>query len=639
MARSTGVVPPPRGPARNDDRGVPPEPPAQEVAAPSELAALEAARDEKRRLLEEAARTAGPAEALPAGCAPPDVAGFLQRYYWSEPAAEVLGREPAELATLALGHLRLAEGRPQGSATVDVQRLPEGRGGGGAGGGRCVVRVVTDDMPFLVDSVTAEVVRQGVGLQHVVHPVVVVRRDVAGRIQAFCDAGSAEGCGPDALAESWMAVVLDGPVDEEAAGDLIAGLRTVLADVRAVDEDAGRMRDRALELADRLERAAPADPAADPAEDPAEAAALLRWLADGNFVFLGARDVEFTAGRDRTTARAVPGTGLGVLRHDTDMSQAVVAGPGTDTRLPPVTKAAPRSPVPRRAWLDLVAVAGPGAGGDARQHRLVGLFPTAAYPSSVLDVPLVRRRVAEVVARSGVPADSHTGKELLDVLETYPRDELLQVGTDELLPVAMAVLYLQERRQTRLFLRRAQAGGFWSALVYLPRDRYTTEVRTRMQQVLLERLGGTAIEYTARSTESVLARLHFVVRVPVRRGSRPKPAAVDVEGLPGELAAAARSWTDDLADALADRYGPEAEKVFVRVADAFPAAYQEDFPAEQAVAPLERLEGLNEGDLSLRLWTPKGAAAGERRLTVYRVGQRLLLSGGPPRPPEMGVRG
>src|SRR3954464_9680619 len=146
MARSTGVVPLPRGRERDDDTGNPADPPDREGAATSELAALEGARDEKRRLLEEAARTAGPAEALPAGCAPPDVAGFLQRYYWSEPAAEVLGHEPAELATLALGHLRLAEVRPRGSATVDVQPLPDGLGGGGAAGGRCVVRVVTDDM-------------------------------------------------------------------------------------------------------------------------------------------------------------------------------------------------------------------------------------------------------------------------------------------------------------------------------------------------------------------------------------------------------------------------------------------------------------------------------------------------------------
>src|ERR671916_65482 len=245
MARTTGTVPAIPVPAPADD-GTP--------AAATELAALEAARDEKRRLLERAARAA------------------------------------LDLGALALRHLRLAEMRPQGSATVDVQELPA-RGGAGP---RALVLVVTDDMPFLVDSVTAEVVRQGFGLEHVVHPVLVVRRDVTGRIRAFCDSADPEACGTDALAESWMAVVLDGPLDDEATGDLVAGLRTVLADVRAVDEDAARLRTRVLELADRLERGAGAEAAdpEDPADDPPQAAALLRRLIDGNFVLLGARDVD-----------------------------------------------------------------------------------------------------------------------------------------------------------------------------------------------------------------------------------------------------------------------------------------------------------------------------------------------------------
>ncbi|MFP5370282.1 MAG: NAD-glutamate dehydrogenase, partial [Actinomycetes bacterium] len=470
-------------------------------ASLNELAALEAARDEKRRLLARAADTAVAGnEPLPAGFPAEDLPVLLRRYYWSEPAAEVLGHDPAELAALAIGHLRLAEVRPPGSASVDVHRPADGRAG------RAIVRVVTDDMPYLVDSVTAEVVRQGIDLAHVVHPVVVVRRDLTGRLKAFCDSSSAAGCGSDALTESWMAVVLDGPLDDEAAADLVAGLRTVLDDVRAVDEDAHRLQARLLELAGRLDELAstgtgapPDDPAGDPADDPAEAAALLRWLADGNFVFLGARDVDLVAVRGKPAVRALPGTGLGVLRSDTDMTAAVAGGAvvlpeaaqAPRQHLIAVTKADARSPVHRRAWLDLIAVSLPtGDGGAARQHRFVGLFPSAAYTSSVLDVPLVRRRVAEVVAGSGVPVDSHTGKELLDVLETYPRDELLQVGADELLPVALAVLHLQERRQTRLVLRQDPTGRFWSALVYLPRDRYTTEVRTRMQQLLLERLGG-----------------------------------------------------------------------------------------------------------------------------------------------------
>jgi glutamate dehydrogenase len=603
----------------------------------TELAALEAARDEKRRLLESAAREAaaalGPKSRLPSGCSKDDLPVLLRRYYWSEPAVEVLGHDPSELAALAIGHLRLAEVRLPGSATVDVHHLADGR---------AVVRLVTDDMPYLVDSVTAEVVRQGVALAHIVHPVVVVRRDLTGRLQAFCDSATTAGCGSDALTESWMAVVLDGPLDQEAGDDLVAGLRTVLDDVRAVDEDAERLTARLLELADRLEQLpAATEVDADPADDPAEAAALLRWLAEGNFVFLGARDVDLVMSRGKPAARLVPGTGLGVLRSDIDMSEASALPEVVRTsarHLIDITKADARSPVHRRTWLDLIVVTPPAVEDQpARQYRFVGLFPSTAYTSSVLDVPLVRRRAAEVVRRSGMPADTHTGKELLGVLENYPRDELLQVGADELLPVALAVQHLQERRQTRLFLRQDPTGRFWSALVYLPRDRYTTEVRTRMQQLLLEHLGGTSVEYTARSTESVLARLHFVVRVPVGQRGSPKPMNVDVEALQAQLAATARSWTDDLADALVARYGADADTMLARVADAFPVAYQENFSAEQAVDDLARLEGLGEGQRALRLWTPRGAAPGDRRLTVYRVGERLLLSEVLPVLQNMGV--
>ncbi|MGY1606149.1 NAD-glutamate dehydrogenase [Geodermatophilus sp. SYSU D00700] len=599
-----------------------------EDEVPPGLVALEAANDRKRALLAEAAAVAadglddGPG--LPTGCGRTDLPALLQRYYWSEPAAEVLGHAPADLAALALRHLRIAAIRAQGAATVVVERLDDGRG---------LLLTVTDDMPFLVDSVTAEVVRQGVGLQHVVHPVVVVRRDVSGGLRAFCNSGGTDvaACGPDALAESWMAVVLDGPLDDEAADDLVAGLRTVLADVRAVDEDAPRIAARALELATRLEEIGSLD-TADPADDPAEVAALLRWLADGNLVLLGAREVEVG-----TTARAVPGSGLGVLRSDSGAALPEAAGPLGPT-LVTVTKADIRSTVHRRAWLDLVAVTLPGQdGGPARQHRLVGLFPTTAAATGVRDVPLVRRRVDEVVEGSGVPADSHTGKELVGVLETLPRDELFQAAAGELLPVAMAVLHLQERRRTRLFLRRDPYDRFWSALVYVPRDRYTTEVRLAMQQVLLSRLGGREIEFTAYSTESVLTRLHFVVRVPVGRGGTPALPGVDADGLQRELAAVARSWTDDLADALAERYGAEAEQVLARVADAFPAAYQDDFPATTAVEDLARLDALAPGELGLRLRRPRGADAAEPRLTVYRVGERLLLSDVLPVLQHMGV--
>src|SRR3954471_23147272 len=367
MPTTTGVAP--EIPVRNPEGG-------SADGSLTELAALEAARTEKRHLLDRAAAAArselGGKSRLPAGCEPDDLPALLQRYYWSEPAAEVLGHEPAELAGLALGHLTLAEVRPPGSATVDVQRLPDGRS---------VIRLITDDMPYLVDSVTAEVIRQGVTLAHIVHPVIVVRRDLRGKIRAFCDSSLAADCGSDALTESWMAVVVDGTLDDEAAADLATGLRTVLDDVRSVDEDAERMRAKVLDLAGRLEGLpSPTADDADPADDPTEAAALLRWLADGNFVFRGAREVDLVMSRGKLVARAVHGTGLGVLRSDTDMNESV-AGMPEATRshahhLVDVTKADVRSPVHRRAWLDLIAVTVPAAeGGPTRQLRFVGLFP------------------------------------------------------------------------------------------------------------------------------------------------------------------------------------------------------------------------------------------------------------------------
>jgi glutamate dehydrogenase len=608
------------------------------VDAPVDMASLEAAQDEKRRLLDSAAAAAGTlmtgAAGLPTGCRAEDAPTLMRRFYAGEPAAEVVDHGPEELAALAVDHLRLAAHRPPGTPVVDVHRTEDGR---------AVLRVVVDDMPFLVDSVTAEVIRQGIAPEHVVHPVVVVRRDADGELLEFCDSADAGTCGTDALTESWMAVVLAGAVDEEAAEDLVTGLATVLADVRRTHEDAAALTARARDVADALDREPAAGvAAAHPADDPAEAAALLRWLADGNFLFLGARTVELVG--DDGTPTVVDGSELGLLRgspqRTTSVAPAALAAPGAvGSRRVLVTKGDARSTVQRPAWLDLVVVELPSEqpGSRGRQHLLVGLFPNEAYISSVRDVPLVRRTAEAVLERSGVPADSHSGKELLDVLETYPRDELLQVDVDELLPVALAVLHLRERRQTRLFLRRDPFGRFFSALVYLPRDRYTTQVRLVMQRLLLEQLGGTNVEFTVRSSESVLSRVHFVVRVPVSRRGGPALPDVDVPALEAALAAAARSWTDDLADVLTARYGDDAARMLARVADAFPAAYQEDFPAAVAVEDLARLERLEPGEMDLRLWATSKGPEGERRLTIYRVGERLLLSDVLPVLQHMGV--
>src|SRR5205807_8038341 len=198
------------------------------------------------------------------------------------------------------------------------------------------------------------------------------------------------------------------------------------------------------------------------------------------------------------------------------------------------------------------------------------------YTESVTRIPVLKRKVDEVFEAAGFPPMSHSGKDLLQILETYPRDELFQIPVEELFLITMAVLHLQERRRLRLFLRRDVYGRFFSALVYLPRDRYTTQVRLRMQDILLEELGGTSIDYTARSSESVLARLHFVVRVPPLQ---PLPE-VDSEAIERRLVDATRAWLDDFFDALEEGVGEEqAAALYRKYANAIPEGYKEDFPA------------------------------------------------------------
>ena len=248
---------------------------------------------------------------------------------------------------------------------------------------------------------------------------------------------------------------------------------------------------------------------------------------------------------------------------------------------------------------------------------------------------MLRRKAAEVLARSGFSSNSHSGKDLLQILETYPRDELFQIASDDLAATALSVMHLQERRQLRLFLRRDAYGRFMSCLVYLPRDRYTTHVRHAMEAILSEAFGGVSIDYTALVSESVLARLHFVVRVDLDKGV----PDVDPAEIEARLVLATRTWDDDFIDALRDTCGSEQGTKLAEVyADAFPEAYKEDLPAADAVADLQRLEQLGaDGEIDLQLYVPAGAAPGDRRLKLFHVGEPVSLSQVLPRLREMGV--
>ena len=537
-------------------------------------------------------------------------------------------RSDLDLFGAALAHWNLARVRRPGELKVHVYtpNIEEH----GWESEHTVVETVVDDMPFLVDSVSMEVTRSGSAIHLVIRPIMRLRRDGEGRLLEV----DAE----DGQPESLIHVEIDRQTSPEELELLRDGLCRVLGDVRAAVEDWPAMREHVRDVAEEVS-AAPVDP-----DERAEARDLLEWMDDGHFTFLGYREYEILTEEGEDVLRAASGSGLGILRATDERPISV-----SFAQLPPevrrlareknplsLTKANSRATVHRPAYLDYVGVKRFDAYGEVSgERRFLGLYTHTAYSASPWEIPVLRRKAQRVVERSGLLKGSHDHKALLDILETYPRDELFQISEDGLLETALGILHLGERRRVRLFVRRDAFDRFVSCLVYLPRERFSTENRQRIQDILQQAFGGTSVDYTTRVTDSVLARLHVVVYT--KQGAIPD---YDVAEIEARLAAATRAWTDDLRDALPEQLGEQrAGPLFERYGDAFPGAYREDFSARQAVFDIERIERLDpDGDLGKSLYVPLEPTLDHLAFKLLRSGQPLLLSDVLPLLENMGVR-
>ena len=573
---------------------------------------------------------------------------LLRAYYRHVAAEDLEDRSPDDVYGALASHYRLAGSRPEGTARVHAY-TPSVAEHGWSAGGHTVVEIVTDDMPFLVDSMTMALGDEHRTVHVVVHPLFEAERDVAGELRAIrvpedtpdpvpgTGGVMDEATGLVRLRESWMHIEIDRVGDDELAG-IERHLQEVLRDITDAVDDWPRMRGRLLDLVQELQTSPPKDL---PASEVAPGTELLQWLADDHFAFLGYREYDLEGEGEKMTLRAVPGSGLGILRSDPDQSQAgrplpeAVRRRARDKKLLVLAKANSQSTVHRSAYLDYVGVKKFDENGEVvGERRFLGLFSSATYTESVLRIPVLRDKVAEVLAAVGMDGASHTGKTLVNILENYPRDELFYTPTDELVPIAAAVMMTRDRRQVRLFTRRETYGRYLSCLVYLPRDRYNTAVRERFATILREATDAEDVEFTVRVSEALTAQVHFVVR--------PRPGElipeVDAVALERTLAEAARSWRDDLMAAVTTEYGEERGSQLVRTYQAaFPEAYKEDFSPRVGAADIGRLQAIRDGGLDLALTEDMDASQGEVRLKVYRVGSPLSLSEVLPMLSSMGV--
>jgi glutamate dehydrogenase len=543
---------------------------------------------------------------------------FIRDFYRNVPPDDLMHRSPADLLAAATALWQFMAERRPGRAKLSVldPQEPENAWTGG----RTIVQICNDDMPFLVDSVTAALNRLNLVVHLVIHPVLALERDSEGRLAGL---GRDR---PGALRESVMQIELAGPVGPDRRDVICSELETILADVRAAVVDWNSMRKRVDRIAGELGGTGLPVSAA----EAAEVSGFLSWLGEDNFTFLGYREYEF-GGAGLTV---IPGVGRGLLRNDNylvfdGIRNFTTVSPDVQSflrspQLVMISKSNRKSTVHRSAPLDTIVIKTFDADGKViGQKLIVGLFTSASYSHPPHSIPILRHKVRNCLEQSGFEPNSHDGKALQHILDAYPRDELFQIDELVLFQTALGILHLQERQRIALFARKDPYERFISALVYVPRDRYNTDVRRRMAAILETAFHGTITAQSANVDDSALARIHFIV------GTTPgEIPEIETEAVERLLVEAGRVWSDRLGEALIAAKGEiSGIDLLHRFADALPNFYIERFSAETAVADIDRIIAIEAGaPIALTLYRAGDGGSDDLRLKTFQGGAPIALS-------------
>jgi glutamate dehydrogenase len=552
-------------------------------------------------------------------------ARVIGAYYEHVPPADVTEHSPRDLSGAALSLWHFAERRRPGQAKIRVYN-PEIAADGWSSA-HTIVEIVNDDTPFLVDSVTGAITAGDRVVHLIVHPILTVERLPGGRLHK---AGKTDTAGS---LESWMHIEITREPDPTNLALVTQTLAGVLADVRAAVSDWQPMRETLRALIEEL-AGSPGPPT--PAAELAEVQDFLRWLDDDNFTFLGYREYDFDDAADPNRPA------LGILR---DPNYQIFGGLRDLSSLPPdvqdfvrrrelliITKSNRRATVHRTAHMDAIGVRRFDAKGNVVGVRLfLGLFTSLAYSRSPRAIPLLRRKVRYIVTRAGLSPTGHDGKAVLHILDTLPRDELFQSCEEQLFETVIGILNLQERQRIALFVRCDPLERFVSCLVYVPRERYDSDLRRRLAAILEQAFAGQLSAFYTHLDESVLARVQFIIRT--TRGAVP---AVDAAKLEKRLAEAGRSWSDRFEEAALEAFGEAEARDRLRRLKPLPIAYQDLTEPAQAIADLPRIENALAGsplEVSLHI-----AADGRPGLRLYRAQQQVILSDVLPILENLGLR-
>jgi glutamate dehydrogenase len=560
---------------------------------------------------------------------------FIRQYYSQVDPVDLAERSISNLCGAALAHLDFIGTFEAGAPKLRVYNPQSEKDGWEST--HTVIEIVNDNMPFLVDSVTMEINRQGLILHLMIQPVMKTERDAMGGLSKILPREA----GKSGASESIMHAEVNRQTDPEKLVELEAGILRALGDVRKAVEDHAKMKDRMGRLAAEINEHSWRETNHETVE---EDKALLAWLADGHFIFLGYRDYDLLREDEEDVLRVVPGSGLGILREtdQTKVSKSFskvtpeVRKRARSPELLVVTKANSRATVHRPGYLDYVGIRRIDAGGQVLgEQRFLGLFTSAAYRANPAGIPLLRRKVKNVLTRAGFDPNGHMGKALVTILEEYPRDELFQISEDELFENAMGIVRLGERQRTRLFVQSDLYGRFLWCQIFVPRENFSTELHQRMEEILLQAFNGISSEFTVNLSESALARMLIIIRT--KPGNVPE---FDVREIEKQIVGVVRRWQDHLHDALVAHFGEErGDQLHHRLANAFPAGYREDCSVTNAVTDAAIIDSLSTGKkLALHLYAGDEGSATPLRLRVFNSAEPIPLSSSLPMLEHMGVK-
>jgi len=448
---------------------------------------------------------------------------------------------------------------------------------------RTQVMIITPDRPFLVDSLSMAITQLGFGIHLIIHPVLSVERSKSGQFSQLSPNASAPH-------ESWQVYEIDRELSQAKLLELENALRAVLEEVRLAVDDWQAMRHRLQDIVN------------DPVHKLSEAQKeFLTWMHDDHFTFIGARDYQLKLGSSDDQLIAIDQSGLGILRHAPSQIRRLSGFTREQVRAPNsliITKANAWSRVHRHSHLDYVGIKTFNAKGQVvGERRFLGLWTSTAYHQNVMSIPLLSEKARRIVEHFGLNSQSHDGKAVSHVLETFPRDELLQASSEELIPTIRGVVNLYDRRITRVFGRRDPFGRFWALLIFIPRDRYNTEVRQRVEDLIRNQLEALDVQSQIELSDSPLARLYLIVRGDVHHKE------LDFSSLESRLAREILGWRDHLREALQLRLlQPQSaypqshlnQQYLTRYLHAFPTAYRAENTPEQALNDIDGLEFLRQ---------------------------------------------